>query len=129
MMNVDEKDYPGGNLNITMELALRDKKLRYYNWLTRKDLPDKDVFPVKFAGFGLTCIRRDIVELLPFATDSIFRGKGMQFGASLDFVFCWYCHEYGIPIYVDKRIDMLHLRNRGRHKVGERKPVIDFIPF
>ena len=121
MMNVDEKDYPNGNLNICSCLALKDKKLRHYDWLDLTRLPKDDIFLVKFAGFGLTAIRRDIVEMFPFATDSIFKGKGMQFGASLDFVFCWYCHEYNVPIYVDKRIFMHHLRTHGKHQAGERK--------
>jgi hypothetical protein len=124
MMNVDEKDYPNGNLNICSVLALKDKKLRHYDWLDLTRLPKDDIFLVKFAGFGLTAIRRDIVEMFPFATDSIFKGKGMQFGASLDFVFCWYCHEYNVPIYVDKRIFMHHLRTHGKHQAGERKKEI-----
>jgi hypothetical protein len=53
---------------------------------------------VKFAGFGLTAIHRRIVERYEFAGDGIFKGKGMQFGASLDFVFCWWCHENQIDI-------------------------------
>ena len=124
MMNVDEKDYPDGNLNICSVLALKDKKLRHYDWLDLSRLPKDDIFIVKFAGFGLTAIRRDIVKILPFATDSIFKGKGMQFGASLDFVFCWYCHEYNVPIYVDQRIFMHHLRTHGTPQAGERKKEI-----
>ena len=124
MMNVDEIDYPNGNLNICSVLALKDKKLRQYDWLDITRLPKDDIFLVKFSGFPLMAIRRDIVEMFPFATDSIFKGKGMQFGASLDFVFCWYCHEYNVPIYVDKRIFMHHLRNHGKHQAGERKKEI-----
>lgn len=124
MMNVDEKDYPDGNLNICSCLALKDKKLRHYDWLDLTRLPKDDIFQVKFSGFPLMAIRRDIIEMFPFATDSIFKGKGMQFGASLDFVFCWYCHEYGIPIYVDKRIFMQHLRTHGTHQAGNRKKEI-----
>ena len=124
MMNVDEKDYPDGNLNICSVLALKDKKLRHYDWLDKTRLPKDDIFPVKFSGFPLMAIRRDIVKMFPFATDSIFKGKGMQFGASLDFVFCWHCHEYGVPIVVDQRIFMKHLRTHGTHQAGERKKEI-----
>ena len=121
IMNVDEKDYPNGNLNICTCIAMKDRKLRHYDWLDLTRLPKDDIFPVKFAGFGLTAIRRDIVELLPFHTDSVFKGTGVASGASLDLVFCWYCHERGIPIYVDKRIFMHHLRTHGIHQAGERK--------
>jgi len=122
MMNVDQHEYlkEDGNINICQALALKDRKLRVYDWYKRNTLPDKDIFPVKFAGFGLTAIRRDIIEKIEFWGDGIFRDKGMKFGASLDFVFCWNCHELGIPIFADKRIDMQHLRTSGRHQVGER---------
>lgn len=127
MMNVDEKDYPDGHLNISSCLALKDKKLRHYDWLNLSRLPADNIFLVQFAGFGLTAIRRDIIDDVGFnfASDSIFKGRGMQFGASLDFVFCWYCYEKGIPIYVDKRIFMKHLRFSGRHQVGERPKIVD----
>lgn len=128
MMNVDQHEYmqEDGNLNICIELALKDRKLRSYNWIKRNTLPDKDIFQVKFAGFGLTAIRRDVIEKIEFAGDGVFKGKGMEFGASLDFVFCWNCHENNIPVYVDKRIDMKHLRISGSHRVGEISPQIWF---
>lgn len=126
MMNVDQHEYlkEDGNLNICYELALKDKKLRYYNWIKRNELPDKEFFQVKFAGFGLTAIRRDIIERYEFAGDGIFKGKGMSFGASLDFVFCWWCHENQVPVWVDSKIDMQHLRTSGTHQVGTRHPRI-----
>ncbi len=129
MMNVDQHEYmiPDGNLNVCYELALKDKKLRYYNWIKRKELPEKEFFQVKFAGFGLTAIRRDVISKIEFAGDGIFKGHGMQFGASLDFVFCWNCHEQNIPVWVDRTIDMQHLRTSGEHQVGKRKAVIDYI--
>lgn len=126
MMNVDQQEYQDqwGNLNICYELAMQNRKLRYYSWIKRNELPIEDIFEVKFAGFGLTAIRRDMVELLPFHTDSVFKGTGIESGASLDLVFCWYCYEKGIPVYVDQRIDMKHLRISGTHQAGERKKEI-----
>lgn len=123
MMNVDQQEYNDqwGNLNICHELAFKDRKLRYYSWIKRNELPTPDIFPVGFAGFGLTAIRRNIIEKIPFHTDSVFKGTGVASGASLDLVFCWYCYEYGVPIVVDQRIDMQHLRISGTHQAGERK--------
>jgi hypothetical protein len=72
-MNVDEKDYPDGYHNIAYDLALQDRKLRYWNWLMPKDLPKSNIFRVKFAGFGLTAIRRDIMEQYTFAGDGYIR--------------------------------------------------------
>ena len=126
MMNVDQQEYDDqwGNLNICPVLAFKDRKLRYYDWYKRNTLPKDDIFQVAFAGFGLTAIRRDIVEKIPFHTDSVFKGTGVDTGASLDLVFCWYCYEYGIPIVVDQRIDMQHLRISGQSQAGERKKEI-----
>jgi len=133
MMNVDQQEYNDqwGNLNICQTLGLQDRKLRSYDWYKRNTLPVEDIFQVKFNGFALLAIRRDVIELFPFNTDSVFKGTGVNFGASLDFVFCWYCHEHrwvengedkmSIPIYVDQRIDMQHLRISGTHQAGERK--------
>lgn len=122
MMNVDQQEYDDqwGNLNVCYEIAMKDRKSRYYSWIKRNELPNDDIFAVKFAGFGLTAVRRDIIEKIPFHTDSVFKATGVESGASLDLVFCWYCHEYGIPIVVDQRIDMQHLRISGTHQAGER---------
>lgn len=131
IMNVDQNEYqlPYGNLNICHELALKDRRLRQYNWIKRRDLPEEDIFPVKFSGFPLMAIRRDVVKMTPFAADGVYKGKPMNLGASLDFVFCWFCHEKGIPIYADKRINMQHLRISGRMQIGEREPITEFLPF
>ena len=130
LMNVDECDWnnPKGNINICTELALKDKKLRNYYWFTYDSLPQQDIFQVKFSGFPLMVVRRDIIEKYEFAGDAIFKGKGMEFGASLDFVFCWFCHENNIPIFVDKRISMQHLRNHGKMRIGESSPKLWFWP-
>lgn len=133
MMNVDQHEYMDdwGNLNICQTLGLKDRRLRQYDWYKRNTLPKEDIFQVKFNGFALLAIRRDVVELFPFNSDGVFRGTGVSFGASLDFVFCWYCHEHewtekgvkkmSIPIYVDQRIDMQHMRTSGKSQAGDRQ--------
>jgi len=120
IMNVDQPEYmkPEGRLNITYSLALKDKKLRSYEWMCRRDLPEINIFQVKFSGFPLMAIRRDVVESTHFSADGVFKGHAVNMGASLDFVFCWFCHENNIPIFVDKRIDMEHLRGEGVLKNG-----------
>ena len=130
MMNVNQDEYmkENGNLNISYELGLKDRKLRHYSWIQRKDLPKEDIFQVKFNGFALMAIRRDMVEKTPFACDGVFRLKGEMSGASVDFVFCWYLHENNIPVFVDKRIDMQHLRAMGRLRHGEITKNLYFLP-
>jgi len=124
MMNVDEKDYPDGFQNISYHLALQDRKLRFYNWLTPKELPDNDIFRVKFAGFGLTAIKRDIMQQYYFAADGYIRWPddpaSIKRGASLDLVFAYDCQENDIPQYCDKRIKMKHLRSHGTIRIGEK---------
>jgi len=112
IMNVDLDDKVF--VNLSMSLPMKNRKLRQYCWMTRRELFVKDnVFQVAFSGFPLMSIRRDIVEKVPFDADKVFEGKPPTNGASLDFVFCWYCQEKDIPIMVDKRIDLLHLRTKG----------------
>src|SRR5207245_582584 len=57
-------------------------------------------------------------------TDAIFRSgeTNLAFGASLDFVFCHWALQKGIKIYVDKRIDMKHLRDSGKNQCGLKSP-------
>jgi len=112
VMNVDldDREY----VNLAMSLPLKNRTLRKYSWMTRRELFVKeDIFQVAFSGFPLMAIRRDIVEKVPFDADRVFQGLPPDRGASLDFVFCWYCVMKDIPIMVDKRIDMLHLRTKG----------------
>jgi hypothetical protein len=56
---------------------------------------------VKFEGFSLTFIRRDIVEQVPFRGDN-----------SIDLNFAIDCEAKGIPTYVDFRTKMFHLKWR-----------------
>ena len=124
MMNVDEKDYPNGRLAIAYELP--DKMWGDYKWLKRSDLHKNiDIFPVEFNGFCLMSIRRDIIERYEFKADTVLRGgTDPAFGGSYDLVFCWWCKENGIPIYVDKRIDMVHLRQSGKLDVNSNPETI-----
>ena len=130
MMNVDEEDYEDqwGNLNICTELATKDRTARFYVWVKNNQLPIEDIFNVKFAGFGLTAIRRDIIEIpgFNFASDGIFRGTGVEHGASLDLVFAWFCQENHIPQFCDQRINMHHLRHHGMSHVGERAREVEW---
>lgn len=130
MCNVDEHDHirPDGNLNISMELPSKQKP-RKYNWLTKDIVADyiDDIFPVKFAGFPLMAIRRDLIMEYEFPSDSIFKKSRPQEGYSFDLVFCYWCQDKGIPIYVDRRIYIEHKRNSGINHVGQREPRTYFI--
>lgn len=122
MMNVDQHEWrtSDGNLNICYQLGVTDRVSRFYDWIKRDALPKEDIFRVAFNGFGLLAIKRSIIEGYEFATDGIWRGPnpGPEKGASVDYVFCRHMADKGIPIFVDKRIDMRHYRLLGRNKVG-----------
>ncbi len=118
IINVDQNDV--NNVNISMTLPVKDRKHRQYKWIRREQLESlPDIFEVAFAGFGLTAIRRDVVNQIMFDADRVFEGKAQNRGASLDTVFCWYAKERDIPIMVDKRIDMKHLRKSGRLRLSK----------
>lgn len=127
-MNVDQTDIE--NMNICWKIGMKDRKLRKYEWIKYSDIPDDQFIGVEFAGFGLTAIRRDIIENYPvFAADRVFEGKPPDRGASLDFVFCWYCKENAIPVMVDTEIKMKHLRASGTMRVGKKHPKVEYIKF
>lgn len=131
IMNTDQIDYAkeDGNLAITYELPVKDRQLRDWtnHWIRKNKLPDGPIFKVAFNGFSLMAIRRDVIRDHIFTTDGVFRGTGVEFGASVDFVFCWYCQENNISVMVDKRISLEHLRESGTQQVGHRNPENVFI--
>jgi len=118
MMNVEKDDF--NFLNLCEKLPIKNRKMRKYVWIRRADVNWKDlIFQVAFSGFPLMAIRRDVVEKVPFDADRVFEGKTPDRGASLDLVFCWYCNEKDIPIMVDRRIDLIHLRTKGRLMINK----------
>lgn len=125
MMNVDQDD--DVHVNLTWELPIKDRKHRQYNNIRREMIADEpDIFQVAFSGFPLMAIRRDIVKPYIFAADKVFQGFPPYRGASLDLVFCWYCKENNIPVMVDKRIDMKHLRASGTNRVGKKHTKVEY---
>ena len=111
VMNVEQNDKE--ELNICYKIAAKKRSLRLYEWIKRSELPDVDIFQVQFSGFPLMAISRKIVERNRFMADKIFQGQGVSHGASLDLVFCWWCIENKIPVYVDQRIMLNHRRSSG----------------
>lgn len=118
LMNVEQNDV--NNVNVSKTIPIKDRKHRQYEWMNRKELEEQPtLFQVEFSGFPLMAIRRDVVSKIMFDADRVFEGKAPHRGASLDTVFCWYCKERDIPIVVDKRIDMKHLRKSGTMRTSK----------
>lgn len=68
---------------------------------------------VLFAGFALEIIRRDVIEMIDFDSESKLQGGDPNHIGNLDLIFSYKCFEKCIPIYCDKRAKMVHLRRGG----------------
>lgn len=93
------------------------RRHRNYKWADlrhqdfRKRYLNMDRVEVKFAGFPFMFIRRDIVERVGLDADLSYNpNHRVREGYSIDVVFCHHCLEQNIPIYVNPKVQMLHLR-------------------
>lgn len=92
------------------------RKHRPYAWadLRNKDHPvPHGIIPVKFSGFPFMFVRRDVVEKIPFEGDiqwnfELLPGTQSQ---SFDLGFCILCEQAGIPVLVDTRVLMIHMKS------------------
>ena len=69
-----------------------------------------EYFKVKWCGFGLTVIRRDIVERIPFEDDARWNGQPYLTGCCIDTAFSHVCNENNIPIWVEPHVKVHHLK-------------------
>lgn len=86
------------------------RKLRRYHWAEANQV-EQGIIQVKFAGLPFQFIRRDVAEKIPLTGDTphdIHR-RGIE-PTSFDTAFCYECEQKNVPIYVDTRVKMLHLR-------------------
>lgn len=98
-------------MNICIDIAPNVfRKLRRYYWVHSTEIP-QGILKVKFSGFPFMFIHRSVVERIPLTGDSPHdvNRRGIE-PTSFDTAFCWECDQKGIPIYVDTRVNMLHLR-------------------
>lgn len=113
LCNLDSQDHNKGLLNICInELPHADQNRRIYRWITEEEVKAQiekgiNLQRVQFAGFPLMFIRRDVVEQIPFRDDS---NDPVLYGCCIDVCWCWDCAQKGIPIYVDNRVIMKHLK-------------------
>lgn len=130
MMNVNQEDL--GILNITppSNVPHSEWSKRKYEWISRDRLYShtqdgkNPIIEVGFNGFALMIIRRDIVQTIDFYSDYICNPIPWQIAGAFDVQFCFQCHKRDIPIYTDTRVDLLHLRKSGTHRVGIDDPYV-----
>ena len=97
---------------IINEIPTMDKETRSFHFNKFEDLKD-DITQVKHAGFPLQIIRRDIVELVDFDSDSGLNGGDPDAIGNIDLIFSHNCDNLNIPIFCDRRARMIHLRGGG----------------
>jgi hypothetical protein len=123
LCNVDSKD-PKTIYNITELENLPDANpgKRRYIWITEAIIKARhsiEPFRVGYAGFPLMAISKHVANKIPFRNDG---------GCCIDVMFCWDCAQNNIPIFVDPKINMLHLKREDglyeEYKVGQNKPFI-----
>lgn len=114
-VNMDKPDLM--NIMIGMIPAKKAQDRTPFAWEKYKNFK-QDLTKVLFSGFPLMIIRRDIVEKFDFDSESKLDGFDPDMVGNLDIHFCHRCNENNIPIWVDRRARMIHLRNLTDLKVG-----------
>ena len=114
-VNMDKPDLM--NIMIGSIPAKFAKDRTPFSWEKYKNFKE-DLTKVLFSGFPLMIIRRDVVEKIDFDSESKLEGIDPDMVVNLDIHFCHRCLENNIPIWVDRRARMIHLRNLTDLKVG-----------
>lgn len=78
--------------------------------LTKQTMPTQRYIEVKWCGFGLTTIRRNIVEKIQFEDDSRDNNRPYGSGCCVDTKFSWDALCKRIPMICDTTVKFLHLR-------------------
>lgn len=120
--------------NICYNLPTLEFMNRRYHWVKKGSF--EGIQRVRFAGFPFMWIKRQVVEGLMSYLDNEktragFDGTDLfgKDGYAADLWFMHACYKSNIPVYVDSRVDMKHLRFVGEMLVGKREPITLFVPW
>lgn len=98
--------------------------VRHPDWKA-KGYDKLELLKVKFSGFALQFVRRDIVEKYGLSGDKAFNEfDKRQQDLSFDVMLCYACNQNSIPIYVNPQIWMHHLRGSSRSEVPGIEPLL-----
>ena len=107
-----------------------ERRHRHYKWSDLRDkrfrdfIKDKDLINVRFSGFPFQFIRRDIVEKIGLDADLTYNPyHRIREGFSIDVVFCYKCNTEGIPLLVNPRVQILHLRGSTNKAYPGMEPI------
>jgi hypothetical protein len=68
-----------------------------------------EILKVKFSGFPLMFIRRDVLDKIKFESD-IEWNPDAEKPEAFDVTFCYRCDQLSIPIYANTSVILHHLR-------------------
>lgn len=122
----DLKDYA----NICIELV-SDKRPRDYFWKTFAELEkycqenknENGLIKVKFSGFPLMIIARQVIEDIAFRNDS--ESGVSDDGCCIDVTFCYDAHLKCYDIYVDPTLRLYHMKiadGRYQNWIRDKQP-------
>lgn len=100
---------------VSFDIINIERAKRRFSLMSRETLNDyakrgKHI-QVRWSGFPCMFIRRNIVERFEFNLDGIAEHDSNGFvGCCTDTVFCWNCYTNNIPIYIDPKVRMFHLK-------------------
>jgi hypothetical protein len=109
-----------------------NRRRRHYTWMDMRhqDWKEKgydkmELLRVKFSGFALQFVRRDIVERFGLQGDKAFNDfDKRQQDLSYDVMLCYVCNQNDIPIYVNPQVWMLHLRGSHPREIEGIEPLL-----
>lgn len=125
-MNINEVGFGSDLMNITRNVPSKRMFNRIYEWIPTKDIlgisNGNPIISVGYNGFALMTIRRDVIERIPFESDSLYENTPVKTGGAVDTHFCFSCNKNTIPVKTDTRVVMRHLRTSGKMRVEKAKP-------
>lgn len=98
---------------------------RVFPWVKMDE--DKGIRQVKHSGFQLFAMSRRVLKKFDIAGDELYL-PGVPPGFSTDLVWSHQMAAANIPIYVDTRINMFHLRYEGEMLAGKLGKQVLFKP-
>ena len=99
------KDY----LNVSFDLPQRSSYGRHYSFI-KKDQAPAAIAQVGFCGTALIIIPRQYVSKLSFDNDARWSGLDENMGCCQDVIMANDLHDLGVKMFVDFRVNMLHLK-------------------
>lgn len=85
--------------------------------LTKKTLFDANgnsyfgrYFKVKWIGFSLATIKREVVEKIEFEDNALYNDSPYGTGCCVDTIFSYKCNKLGIDMWADINVTIMHLK-------------------